>query len=275
MPRDARFWRYATLIAGAHLAALVAFIQWGRLAPAASPERIVWMSGSAGSGAETSPSPVEAKTKALAPTPPPAPEMTPTAAAEKSEIQLPAPTPSQTPLVRPSPKIRATPTPVTKASPRTTPRPTPKKPATAKSISKPPPSVVKAKAAQSESEKPAGESTDKKESGTPGGNGTAIGGPRSSEFNWYGRMLHDRFHNEWEQPTSVVATGSKMAAVAKIRIERDGRVSNFTIIRPSGNVVVDESVAAVAKKVTRVDPLPPEFANEKFYEVTITFGLNP
>ena len=65
-----------------------------------------------------------------------------------------------------------------------------------------------------------------------------------------------------------------MSALVRIRIEKDGRVSNFTIVRPSGNVVVDESVAAVAKRVTQVDPLPKGLGGA-YYEVNINFELNP
>jgi hypothetical protein len=46
------------------------------------------------------------------------------------------------------------------------------------------------------------------------------------------------------------------------------------IVRPSGNVVVDESVAAVAKKVTQVDPLPKGLGGA-YYEVNINFAVNP
>jgi TonB family protein len=63
-----------------------------------------------------------------------------------------------------------------------------------------------------------------------------------------------------------------MSTLVKLRIEKDGRVSAFTIIRSSGNVVVDESVAAVAKRVTRVDPLPSGLGSG-FYEVNINFEL--
>ena len=98
---------------------------------------------------------------------------------------------------------------------------------------------------------------------------------RNSEFAWYGTMLHDRFHKEWDQPKTVVATGAKMSAIVRIRIEKDGRISRFTIVKPSGNVAVDESVAAVAKKVTRVDPLPSGLASKDYYEVNINFELNP
>ncbi len=85
-------------------------------------------------------------------------------------------------------------------------------------------------------------------------------------------MLHDRFFSQWVQPTSVVHSGTRMSTLVKLRIERDGRVSGFTIIRSSGNVVVDESVAVVAKRVTHVEPLPAGLGGA-FYEVNINFEL--
>ncbi len=88
----------------------------------------------------------------------------------------------------------------------------------------------------------------------------------------YSRMLHDRFYKEWEQPMSVVAAGTKMSALVRIRIEKDGRVTGFNIIRPSGNVLVDESVAAVGRRVTHVDPLPSTLGGSH-YEVNMNFEL--
>ena len=87
-------------------------------------------------------------------------------------------------------------------------------------------------------------------------------------------MLHDRFYREWAQPTTVVASGAKLLALAKIRIEKDGRISDFKIVRSSGNVVVDESVEAVGKKVTRVDALPNGIGSGGHYDVNISFALN-
>src|SRR5207253_3951563 len=82
------------------------------------------------------------------------------------------------------------------------------------------------------------------------GSGTA------SEFGWYGNMLHDRFYSEWIQPTTSVSSSSKISVLVRIRIEKDGHVSNFEIVKPSGNVMIDESVAAIAKHIRQVDPLP-------------------
>ena len=65
-----------------------------------------------------------------------------------------------------------------------------------------------------------------------------------------------------------------MSVLVQLRIEKDGRVSVFKIVRSSGNVVVDESVAAVGKRVTRVDPLPGPLAAAGAYEIRIKFELD-
>ena len=87
-------------------------------------------------------------------------------------------------------------------------------------------------------------------------------------------MLHDRFYRAWNQPQTVVASGVKLSAVARIRIEKDGRISNFKLVKPSGNVLVDESVQSAGKKVTQVDALPAGMGNGGHYDVNINFALN-
>ena len=87
-------------------------------------------------------------------------------------------------------------------------------------------------------------------------------------------MLHDRFYSEWVQPSSLASSGAKNSVLVKMRIEKDGRVSNFEIIKPSGNAAVDQSVTAAAKRVTQVDPLPAGLGNGEHYDVKINFELN-
>lgn len=106
-----------------------------------------------------------------------------------------------------------------------------------------------------------------------GAGGHAGGAGAESQFGWYGSMLHDRFYSEWVQPTSMT-DGEKISVLVKIRIEKDGRVSNFQVVKPSENEAVDESVAAVAKRVTQVDPLPAGLGNGEHYDVRINFELN-
>src|SRR5206468_2428945 len=67
--------------------------------------------------------------------------------------------------------------------------------------------------------------------GSAGKGGRAGGGSSASEFGWYGNMLHDRFYSAWIQPTTNVASGTKISTLVKVRIEKDGRVSSFEIIR--------------------------------------------
>jgi len=87
-------------------------------------------------------------------------------------------------------------------------------------------------------------------------------------------MLHDRFYSAWIQPTTSVPSGSKISTLVKVRIEKDGRVSKFEIIKPSENVVVNESVEAIAKRVTEVDAPPDGLSNGDHYDVKINFELN-
>ena len=55
-------------------------------------------------------------------------------------------------------------------------------------------------------------------------------------------MLHDRFYSEWAQPSTTLTAGAKVSALVKVRIEKDGRVTSFEIVRSSGNPVVDDSI---------------------------------
>jgi TonB family protein len=232
----------------------------------------------------------------------------PVLASAKSDIQLPAPASTITPkpLATPKPAPKATPRPTPKPIPKSTPKATPRRTVLAKASLKPPPKakptpaesdkndeqadadaakkkIAKAALAKNDagdsnsSEKPVKKTTAQTGSGkgtSVGANGHAGGAGSASEFGWYGSMLHDRFYSEWIQPTTVISSGAKLSALVKIRIEKDGRVSDFEIIKPSGNVVVDESVAATAKRVTQVDPLPDGIGSGGHYDVRINFELN-
>jgi TonB family protein len=263
MPRDARFWRNVVLVAVAHLAVLLALARGSRDTPPANLQSVVWMNSEAAAATEPPPTPAPSPTPMeLAKTEvPPAP-----AASARSEIQMPSPTPTPTAAARPKPT--ATPT------PKDSPKPTPKKSVEPKPSPKASPKKDEKKSAtpaRKDSSTSASESSDHPEKSSKG-SGSANTQP--SELAWYGTMLHDRFHKAWEQPKSIVATGAKMSTIVKIRIEKDGRVSKFTIVKPSGNVVVDESVSAIAQRVTQVDPLPEGLTTKAFYEVKIDFELN-
>jgi TonB family protein len=268
MPRDRRFWTNVGLVTGAHLAVLLALARGGRDEAQANLQNVVWMSGA-----------VTAATEPKSPAAPPAaPIEEPREAATsqtpfKSEIQMPAPTstPTATVAPKPSPTPKSSPKPSASPSPKTT----PKKNTEPKPSAKPSPKENAEKkptpAPKKESSSSSSESSEKKESADKGSGNSSV---EPSDFGWYGVMLHDRFYKAWDQPKSSVPTGTKMSTIVKIRIEKDGRVSKFAVVKPSGNVVVDESVAAIAQRVTQVDPLPAGLTSKAFYEVNIDFELN-
>jgi outer membrane biosynthesis protein TonB len=292
MSKKPRFWRNVTLIALAHAALIAGLIHWSLAARSApDSESLVWLSAgdlepgrsdnSVASSSKISIASVESE-----PLKPDEEEKEqPPLTQAKSEIELPKPTP------------KATPKPVPKATPKSTPGKTVLAKATKSSAhpkSSPPKSTgdqtdasnekkksaktvsVKAK---SSADNGAGKTGSAGKGGGPVRHGTDSlgrtgGGTGASEFGWYGNMLHDRFYSAWIQPTTSVASGSKISTLVKVRIEKDGRVSKFDIIKPSENVVVNESVAAVAKRVTEVDAPPGGLGNGNHYDVKINFELN-
>src|SRR6266513_2000280 len=302
MSKDARFWRNVILIALAHIALLAGLIRWSLHSKRPSnAQSIVWLGGAENGGYETksaAPTPVKVLAAKAEPTPLKSDEPEdekPLLTTGKSEIQLPTPkpaatpTPTRKPTASPTPKAKPTPKPTPKQTPKPTPKPTPKKTVLAKSS----PIVKPTSVESSQKEEPADTNAEKKKieksapakngppshnasketsAGTGGRAGSRGGAPESG---WYGNMLHDRFYSAWTQPTTNIASGSKISTLVKVRIEKDGRVSKFEIIKPSENVVVDESVAAIAKRVTQVDPLPAVFGNGDHYDVKINFELSP
>ena len=311
MPNDRSFWRNVIIIGVIHLAALGGLARWSSQATKSVPPDILWMdAGAAALTAAPSVTAVAAMPPETIPPAeeeqPKSPNVEDDAlllAAAKNDIQLPTPTPTPeptptpTPAPTPSPKATAapkpSPSPSPKASPKATPKPTakpkpsalPKKTLMAKAEPTPPkkkaleeeraddrkddvpPPVAPPQtgAASTESAK----ISVKPATGSSAGRGRGPGG--ASQVGWYSKMLHDRFYKEWVQPTSVVA-GTKMSALVKIRIEKDGRVTGFNIVQPSGNVLVDESIAAVGRRVTQVDPLPSGLSHSH-YEVKMNFEL--
>ena len=265
MSRDARFWRNVVLVAVAHLVILLALARGSRDTAPANLQTVVWMNSETAAAAEPrstpAPSPTERQTEKTEPA-------STSAASAQSEIQMPSPTPS--PTIAPKPSITPTP----KSSPKPTPKPTPKRSVEPKETPKPSKEKDEKKSATPAKKDSSTSSNQTVEKPDNSSKGSGTGTTQPSEFAWYGTMLHDRFHKAWEQPKSIVATGAKMSTIVKIRIEKDGRVSKFTIVKPSGNVVVDESVSAIAQRVTQVDPLPEGLAKGSYYEVKIDFELN-
>ncbi len=205
---------------------------------------------------------------------------TPKPSATPHKKETPKPTPKPKPKPKPTPSPSAKKLVLAKASPKPTAKPTPEKEeeAPAESPSEKP-EIAKAVPAKpeepKESKKTAATQTGSGKGTTAGtGGGRAGGSANSGQFAWYGSMLHDRFYSEWVQPTDVANAGGKNSVLVKLRIEKDGRISNFEVVRSSGNTELDESVKALAGRVNHVEALPDGLGKGDHYDVKINFELN-
>ena len=286
-----RFWRNVVPIALAHVALIAGLIRWSAAARAPSnPESIVWLGGaedlSAGESEKEELPPLKQPTNAIESSrseQDEAAEEKAVVTTGKSEIELPSATPKPAATATPT-KPSATPALRAKTTPKPIQKPLPKKTLVAKAspkpVAKPKPNRAKA-SAKSETKdkitlakKDSASQSGSGQSGSTSKAGSAGGESRGSEFGWYGNMLHDRFYSAWIQPTTNVPSGSKISTLVNVRIEKDGRVSKFEITKPSENVTVNESVAAVANQVSQVDPPPTGLIKGDHYEVKINFELN-
>jgi TonB family protein len=230
------------------------------------------------------------------PTPPPTPEPTP----EDDTIPL-DPTPKPTATATPTPKPTATPTPKPKSTPKPTatpkattkpsPKPTPKsspKPTASPKVTSKGEASPKASATAGASPKAAGSPTEQTSasssaSATKSAKASAVqsgasagrsgGAGDSSQFGWYHELIHDRFYSQWDQPTSIFDSSKSFVCTLQIRIEPSGKISDIKILKPSGNVIMDESVMAAAHRVLQIDPPPAGLSGGGAYMVNINFEL--
>ena len=311
MPKNLRFWTNVGLIGLTHVAVIYGLIRWSRDSKDARAQSVVWLNGGGGDGVVTEKKNLTPREKSSPRTESKTErsrneeEDRPVLTSAPSEIQLPAPiaSPARTPSVtpKPTPNVKGTPKPKPKPSPKPTPKPTPKprkatlaktKPSATPKSEEKEETPKKTELAEVEKKKivlAKNETTEVKPTTekspatrTGAGNGTASGtggghaggSVNESQFGWYGSMLHDRFYSEWAQPTSIANAGGKNSVLVKLRIEKDGRVASFEIVRSSGNTELDESVNALANRVSHVEPLPDGLGKGDHYDVKINFELN-
>ena len=96
----------------------------------------------------------------------------------------------------------------------------------------------------------------------PGGDGVPYG-------NWLS-AIKKIYTDAWVVPDGV--TDDSATVTASITIARNGDVLSTSIVRASGNPLVDHSVKATLDRVTRAAPLP-ERAKEDQRTVTINFNV--
>ncbi len=88
------------------------------------------------------------------------------------------------------------------------------------------------------------------------------------EFARYLAGVRMTLYNAWSQPRDLA--GAPIAE-ARIRVRRNGQVTQRTLTKPSGNSAMDESVMAALESVARLSPLPAECGEHE--DITIAFEL--
>jgi len=86
----------------------------------------------------------------------------------------------------------------------------------------------------------------------------------------YFAIIRRALYGAWDTPSAAEA-GDAVAEVA-LRILPGGRVSSWRIVRPSGNAVLDASVAQALRSVRKIDNLSTAFL-QSHPEVTISFKV--
>jgi TonB family protein len=110
--------------------------------------------------------------------------------------------------------------------------------------------------------------------GGTGAGGTGGNGADPGTVDAYHTLIHDRFYSQWEQPTSIPTEHKHdFSTVLKITIQRDGTISAFSLARPSGNPVMDQSVLEAARKVLKIAPVPEKMGTTSGYTININFEL--
>ncbi len=105
------------------------------------------------------------------------------------------------------------------------------------------------------------------QSSTPRQTPRTAGSP--DELSRYHALLHETIYRAWSQPSGVLP-GSR--AVARIRVQRDGRISQREIIRSSRSSAMDDSILRALEAVSSVSPLPSVLSGSH-HDFTIEFEL--
>jgi TonB family protein len=219
------------------------------------------------------------------PTPTPTPRPKPTA--------TPAPKPTATPQPKPAtPK----PSPSPKPKPKPTPSPTPAKDtaksATAKPGATPAKNVAKVATPKpgakpgtpkitDSSAKPQGAGTGTGNAASGSGNATNAGtkggpgaaGGSTAALTAYFKKIEVQFHREWTQPLTVVRSGKDVEAHVRLRATADGTVESLKLVKPTGNLEVDQSIEQALQRVKKVEKPPAELLKNGVLDELVAFIL--
>jgi protein TonB len=78
----------------------------------------------------------------------------------------------------------------------------------------------------------------------------------ADDLQWYYRLVYQALYDAWQQP-GMLSRSAGLTTTVLIRVQRDGTISQRSLLRSSGNSIMDQSVMDAVRSVTRLQPLPP------------------
>lgn len=87
----------------------------------------------------------------------------------------------------------------------------------------------------------------------------------------YYKQVYDRMYSAWIQPSQLKSLPG-LSADVRIVVEPDGKITNRTKARGSGNELMDESVMRAVQSVKALPPLPREFRSPR--EIVVMFEIS-
>jgi len=107
--------------------------------------------------------------------------------------------------------------------------------------------------------------------GSKGGPG-APGGADSVLLGYF-KKVEAQFRQEWQQPLTVVRTGNNVEAHVRLRTAPDGTVESLTLVKPTGNLEVDQSIEKALLRVHKVERPPAELLKNGVLNELVAFVL--
>lgn len=89
---------------------------------------------------------------------------------------------------------------------------------------------------------------------------------------WYYALVKQTMYDAWNQPSGP-AVSAGLRTIVLIRVEKNGAVTRRSLVRTSGNALMDDSVMKAVQSVSKLRPLPEEWGVSS-KDIDITFDLS-
>lgn len=91
------------------------------------------------------------------------------------------------------------------------------------------------------------------------------------EYDFYLAVVQSKIEQNFRPPPGVRA---QSLATVGFSIQKNGQISNITLVKPSGNLLIDQAAERAIRAAGRFPPLPPQYAQGQL-DINFEFVINP